>query len=40
MTISAAALEIIIVAATALVAVAPVLLVVFWIKDRSGGNLW
>ena len=40
MTISASALELLIVAATVLAAVAPIVLLVLWIKDRKGGKLW
>ena len=40
MTISASALELLIVVATALAAVAPIVLLILWIKDRKGGKLW
>ena len=40
MTISSGTLEILIVAATALAAVAPVILLILWIKDHKGGRLW
>jgi len=40
MIISADALELLIVAATALAAVAPIILLILWVKDRKGGNLW
>jgi hypothetical protein len=40
MTVSAEALEILLIAATGLAAVAPVALLVLWLRDRKGGNLW
>jgi len=40
MTISPAALELLITASTLLVAVAPVILIVLWFKDRKDGDLW
>jgi len=40
MTISPAALELLITASTLLVAVAPVILIILWFKDRKGGDLW
>ena len=40
MIISADALELLIVAATTLAAAAPIILLVLWLKDRKGGNLW
>jgi len=40
MTISAETLELLIVAATALAAVAPIILLILWVRDRSGGKLW
>jgi hypothetical protein len=40
MTISANALEVLIVAATALAAIAPIILLILWVRDRKGGNLW
>lgn len=40
MIISAEALELLIVAATILAAAAPIILLILWLKDRKGGNLW
>ena len=40
MTVSAQALELLIVSATVLVAIAPLILLIMWIKDRKGGKLW
>lgn len=40
MTIGVDVLELLILAATALVAVAPVILLVLWFRDRKGGRLW
>lgn len=40
MIISEPMLEVLIIAATLLVAVAPVVLVVLWLKDRKEGRLW
>ena len=40
MMISATALEILITVSTLLVAVAPVILILLWLKDKKGGNLW
>lgn len=40
MTISPGLLELIIVAAIALAAVAPVVLLLMWLCDRKGGKLW
>ena len=40
MTISPDALDVLITISTLLVAIAPVILVVFWFKDRKGGKLW
>ena len=40
MIISETALAVLITVATALVALAPVVLLVLWIKDRKEGRLW
>lgn len=40
MTISPIALELLITTSTLLVAIAPVILIVLWFKDRKGGDLW
>lgn len=40
MTISSNALDVLIVISTILVAIAPVILVILWFKDRKGGRLW
>ena len=40
MMISVSALELLITASTLLVAVAPVILVALWFKDKKGGKLW
>ena len=40
MTISPGALGVIIITATVLVAIAPVVLLVLWIRDKRGGRLW
>ncbi len=40
MTISQTLLAALITAATALVAVAPVILLLLWIRDRKRGKLW
>jgi hypothetical protein len=40
MTVSANVLELLITISTALVAIAPVILVFLWLKDKKGGKLW
>ena len=40
MIVSATTLSILIIAATVLVAVAPVVLIVLWLKDNKKGLLW
>jgi hypothetical protein len=40
MTISSSALDMLITVSTLLVAIAPVILVILWLKDRKGGKLW
>jgi hypothetical protein len=40
MIITADALGILITVATLMVAVAPVVLLVLWMKDKKGGRLW
>lgn len=40
MTVSVAALKLLIMIATGMVAVVPVLLLIFWIKDKKGDRLW
>lgn len=40
MTITASALELLITVSTLAVAVAPVILIFFWLKDKKGGKLW
>lgn len=40
MTISSSALDVLITISTVLVAVAPVILVILWFKDKKGGKLW
>jgi hypothetical protein len=40
MIISAGALELLIVVATGLAAVAPIILLILWVMDRKGGKLW
>jgi hypothetical protein len=40
MTISYNALDVLITISTVLVAIAPVILVILWFKDKKGGKLW
>lgn len=40
MIVSATALGILIIAATVLVAIAPIVLIVLWLRDNSKGLLW
>ena len=40
MTISSNALDVLITLSTVLVAIAPVILVILWFKDKKGGKLW
>lgn len=40
MTISSNALDVLITISTVLVAIAPVILVILWFKDKKGGKLW
>ena len=40
MTVSADLLQLIIYVATVLVALAPVVLVGLWLRDRKGGKIW
>ncbi len=40
MIISLSALSMLIVISTAIVALAPVVLLILWFKDKQGGDLW
>ena len=40
MTISSNALDVLITISTVLVAIAPVILVILWFRDKKGGKLW
>lgn len=40
MTVSPAILELLIIASTLFVAIAPVVLIMLWFKDKNGGDLW
>lgn len=40
MIVSANVLELLITISTALVAIAPVILIFLWLKDKKGGKLW